>query len=86
MEQPTTLVECEQPPSHYTSVGGNENKKPQSQEHSFQSIGSKRSKGTSANLRATLKVEKENDAQKAADTLEPKIFESDRPVVAQKKT
>ena len=54
LEQPAPIIESENPiSSHYTSVGGNENKKPQSQEHSFQSIGSKRSKGASAHLKAT---------------------------------
>ncbi|TNV74123.1 hypothetical protein FGO68_gene13837 [Halteria grandinella] len=81
LEQPSTQQLENDPPisSHYTSVGGNENKKPQSQEHSFQSIGSKRSKGASAHIRASQKIEKENDAQKVImETLEPKIVEADK--------
>lgn len=48
-------------------MGGNENKKPSSQEQSFQSIGSKRSKGASANLRATQRLEKENEVHKTPE-------------------
>jgi hypothetical protein len=54
------LIENDPISSHYTSVG-NENKKPVSQEHSFQSLASKKSKAGLSRATYKSKGEKEND-------------------------